>query len=68
MEFKQALSGDFKVIGVLSLLRISDRSRYRILLKGKDPEAMKDAVRAVIDRGIDSRVSLRVDVNPMTLD
>jgi primosomal protein N' (replication factor Y) len=68
MEFKRALSGNFKVIGVLQLLRINDRSRCRILLKGKDPQEMRTAVRKVLDQGIDSKVSVKVDVDPMTLD
>ena len=68
MEFKRALSGNFKVIGVLQLLRINDRSRCRILLKGKDPQEMRTAVRKVLDKGIDSKVSVKVDVDPMTLD
>ena len=68
LRIKGRLAGNFKVIGILSLLKISDRCRCRILLKGKDLEEMREAVRNAIADEHDSRVSLRIDVNPMTLD
>lgn len=65
---KDALHGDFKVLGVTQLLRISDRYRNRILLKGRNMDEMRNALKiALEEKGIDSS-GVRIDMNPMTLD
>ena len=61
------ISGDFTVIGVISLLKIRDSFRARLILKGKNLDVMRAAVREALNtvgRGKD----IRVDVNPMVLD
>ena len=67
-DMKQALNGSFKVIGVVSLLRLKDRCRSRIVMKGKDLKEMQDAVRNYIDSAGSSLRGLRIDVNPLYLD
>jgi primosomal protein N' (replication factor Y) len=67
-DMKQALTGSFKVIGVVSLLRLKDRCRSRIIMKGKDLKEMQDAVRNYIDSAGSSLRGLRIDVNPLYLD
>jgi primosomal protein N' (replication factor Y) len=68
LALKAGLSGPFKVIGVVSLLKINDRCRSRILLKGKDPQAIKDAIRNFIDTTDLDLKGLKVDIDPLYLD
>ncbi len=68
-HLKESLNGDFKTIGVLFLLKISDRYRDRIILKGKNLDEMRKAVRELLEK--DKMIKgkdIRIDVNPMTLD
>lgn len=66
---RQALNGSYKTIGVLTLLKINDRCRSRVLLKGQDLEEMRRDVRAFLDSPEGSRIKdLRIDVNPLVLD
>jgi primosomal protein N' (replication factor Y) len=68
MAFKNSLYGSFRVIGVASLLKLRDRCRSRIIIKGKNLDEMRDAVRTVLTRqDLDLR-GLKIDVNPMYLD
>lgn len=66
---KNSLHGTYKTIGVITLLKIQDRFRFRILLKGRDLEEMRKDVRALF-RTEEYRKAkdIRIDVNPMTLD
>ncbi|NLC96941.1 MAG: primosomal protein N' [Erysipelotrichaceae bacterium] len=66
-KFLEGLNGNFKVLGPSELLKISDRYRNRIILKGKDLEEMKEVVRNNLkDVKLVSR--LKIDINPMLLD
>ena len=67
--YDQNLQGEFRKIGVISLNKIQDRYRKRILLKGKDLAKMKEAVAGLLERS-ESRYTkdVRIDVNPMVLD
>ena len=68
MELKNQLQGNFKVIGIVSLLKIKDRVRNRIILKGKNLDEMRQAVQYFIDHTDTDLKNLRIDVNPMVLD
>lgn len=68
MQLKDQIQGDFKVIGIVSLLKIKDRVRDRILLKGKNLDEMRYAVQYFIDHTDADLKNLRIDVNPMVLD
>jgi primosomal protein N' (replication factor Y) len=68
LKIKNEISGNFKVIGVISLLKIQDRVRSRVLLKGKNLEEMRNAVQYFIDHTDADLKGLRIDVNPLTLD
>jgi primosomal protein N' (replication factor Y) len=66
---RQALNGNYKTIGVLTLLKINDRFRSRVLLKGQDLDEMRRDVRAFLGSPEGSRIKdLRIDVNPLVLD
>ena len=69
MDIKQNVTGSFKTIGVVQLLKLRDLSRFRILLKGKDLEEMRHSLRCWLDskKSIESNAVI-IDVNPMTLD
>ncbi len=68
IAFKNQLQGNFKVLGVITLLKIKDQYRSRILLKGKDLEEMKQAVLQVLQSDTSLKTKdIRIDVNPMTL-
>ncbi|MBQ1321592.1 MAG: primosomal protein N' [Solobacterium sp.] len=58
----------YKTIGVIALLKIQDRFRSRILLKGKDLDVMRRDVRRALEDPQVSPKHVRIDVNPMTLD
>ena len=68
LRMKDALNGDFKVIGVISLLKIADRYRNRILLKGRNLDTMRQTVQDYLDHTEEIPEGLRIDVNPMVLD
>lgn len=68
LAFKEALSGNFTVLGVISLLKIQDRYRSRIILKGKNLDEMRLAVKRVLEDGNVNTDHVRIDVNPMVLD
>lgn len=65
---KQHLNGSFKTIGVIGLLKINDLCRSRILLKGRDLEEMRRAVRDLLAADAARGGELRIDVSPMVLD
>ncbi|MCI5723770.1 MAG: primosomal protein N' [Erysipelotrichaceae bacterium] len=67
-RIKREITGNFKVIGVISLLKIQDFYRYRLVLKGKNLEAMKQAVREFLINTKLDLSGLRIDVNPIYLD
>ncbi len=68
LQFMQRMKGNFKTIGVISLLKIHDLCRCRVILKGKDLDEMRKAVREYMESGEFSLKGLRIDVNPMYLD
>ncbi len=68
LQVKNSLHGDFRVIGVISLLKISDLNRCRILLKGKNLDIMRDAVRACLDEAKADTKGMKIDINPIMLD
>ena len=65
---KNNLKGDFKTIGVVSLLKIKDQYRSRVLLKGKDLDEMRNAVRNLLDTDENRKKNIHIDVNPMVID
>ena len=66
---KEHLQGNFRVIGPVQLIRRNDFSRTRIVLKGKDLAAMKEAVRQVLNSDPKQlKASVLVDVNPLNLE
>ncbi len=65
---KNNLKGNFKSIGVVKLLKIKDQYRYRVLLKGKDLNEMRNAVRNLLDTGENKKKNIHIDVNPMVID
>ncbi|MCR5795323.1 MAG: primosomal protein N' [Solobacterium sp.] len=64
----EELEGSFKKIGVITLLKIRDRCRSRVILKGKDLDEMRDAVRKFLKESTLNLNSLKIDVNPIYLD
>ena len=68
LELKAGLEGDFQVIGIASLLKINDRCRSRILLKGKDLDAIRKAIRRFMDETEADLTGLKIDINPIYLD
>ena len=68
LALKNEITGNFKTIGVISLLKIQDQVRDRVLLKGKDPDEMREAVRVFLKNTKLDVKGLRIDVNPMVLD
>lgn len=68
MQLKTELTGNFKTIGIVNLLKIKDRARDRIILKGKDLDEMRRAVRSFMEHSDANLQGLHIDVNPMTLD
>ena len=68
LYIKSKLVGDYKTIGVISLLKIRDQYRSRILLKGMDLDIMRNDVRSLLmDEELKGK-DIRIDVNPMVLD
>lgn len=68
IEIKNSLHGNFKVIGIITLLKIQDKARDRILLKGKDLDEMRETVQKFLDETSLDIKGLRIDVNPMVLE
>ncbi len=64
----KSIRGPFKTIGVISLLKINDRFRNRIILKGKDLAQMQQAVRQFMNTTKENLNGLQIDVNPLYLD
>ncbi len=69
LSIKNGVNGNYRTIGVLPLLKINDRYRCRILLKGKDPDEMRRDIRRFLETEEGKRIrDLRIDVNPQVLD
>ncbi len=68
LQIKNGLSGNFKVIGIVSLLKIKDRYRNRLILKGKNLEEMRHALKELLKNPQLDLNAIKIDVNPMTLD
>ena len=68
MAIKDEIVGNFKTIGIISLLKIQDLYRYRILLKGKDLDSMRHSVARFLSTTKIDVTGLRIDINPMYLD
>lgn len=68
IKIKNNLQGDFKVIGVISLLKIKDRYRNRVILKGKNLDEMRTALKDLLETNQINMDSISIDVNPLTLD
>ena len=65
----QGLQGPFRTIGVIPLPRRRDSFRNRLILKGQNLDAMREAVRSLFETMPDLRKKdIRIDVNPMTLE
>ncbi|MGM9941147.1 MAG: primosomal protein N' [Bulleidia sp.] len=67
LAIRNEIHGNFRVIGVISLLRINDCYRNRVILKGRNPDEMRDAVQAWFDSQKTKPEGVRVDVNPLSL-
>lgn len=67
-ELMDSLQGSFKTIGVISLLKIHDLYRSRVILKGKNLDEMRAALKACMNSSDLLSKGLRIDVNPMYLD
>lgn len=68
LSLQTEIHGNFHVIGVITLLKIADLYRNRVLLKGKNLDEMRDAVRIWLENEKNKPEGLRIDVNPMVLD
>ena len=66
--FKVGLTGSFKVIGVISLLKTHDLYRSRIILKGRNLDEMRAALRDMMAANPNLLKGIRIDINPMYLD
>ncbi len=63
------LTGNYKTIGIIELLKIQDRFRSRIILKGQHLDEMRSDIRKLFDTDEYKKAGdIRIDVNPMTLD
>ena len=68
LALKAGLCGDFQVIGVVSLLKIQDRCRSRILLKGKNEDEIRRGIRQFMETTDLDLKGLKIDINPLYLD
>ena len=68
LYIKSKLVGEYKTIGVISLLKIRDQYRSRILLKGMDLDVMRNDIRNLLGNEELKGKDIRIDVNPMVLD
>ncbi|MCF0114803.1 MAG: primosomal protein N' [Erysipelotrichaceae bacterium] len=67
-RIKEGLQGDFVLVGPGELMKQADFYRYRILMKGKDLKAMKEAARAVVELKKKEKSSISIDIEPMVLE
>lgn len=68
-QLLQNLHGSFKTIGIIALPRRRDSYRCRLILKGRNLDEMRDAVRTMFAQIPElSKKDIRIDVNPMTLE
>ena len=65
---KEGIRGSFRTIGIISLPRIKDRCRCRIVLKGKDLDEMREAVKKFTEQTEVSLKGLKIDINPLVLE
>lgn len=66
---KNGLTGSYKTIGVISLLKRRDLYRSRIILKGRDLAEMRKDISTLLEKDDKRRANMLViDVNPMVLD
>ena len=69
MALMNGLSGSFRKIGLIPLPKRRDTFRTRILLKGKDLDVMRTAVRDLLEQQPALRKKdIRIDVSPMNLE
>lgn len=68
IEIKNSLHGNFKVIGIITLLKIQDKARDRIILKGRNLDEMREAIQKFLNETALDIKGLRIDVNPMVLE
>ena len=69
LYLKASLHGSYRVIGIIQLLKINDYCRSRIVLKGKNPDEMKNDVRQALQADPKAlQAAVLVDVNPMNLE
>ena len=65
---QKEINGNFRTGGVIELLRKKDLYRNRILLKGKNLDEMRQAVKAWLLAQKNKPEGVRIDVNPLVLD
>ena len=65
---KEGIRGNFTVIGTISLPKIKDRCRCRVLLKGKDLDEMRAAVKQYVETCSIDLKGLKIDISPMVLE
>ena len=69
LQVKDGLNGNFRTIGLIPLPKRRDLYRRRIILKGKDLDQMRQAVKTLLDQKPALRkTDIRIDVNPMSLE
>ncbi len=69
MWLKQNLQGNYKTIGVISLVKINDFYRNRVVLKGKNLDEMRKDIRTLLECDNGNRInSISIDVNPFVLE
>lgn len=63
------LHGNYKTIGVISLLKLRDLFRCRVILKGKNLDEMRHDTAALLQSDGTGRINrIKVDVNPLVLE
>ncbi len=67
-QLHTGITGNFKNIGVITLLRIQDRCRSRVILKGRNLDEMREAISSFIRNSKLNLDGLKIDIEPMTLD
>ena len=68
LQMQKEINGNFRTGGVIELLRKKDLYRNRILLKGKNLDEMRQAVKAWLLAQKNKPEGVRIDVNPLVLD
>lgn len=66
-NFKEKLIGNFNILGPSELLKINDQYRFRIILKGKNLDEMRENIQKLLNENT-FMCSLKIDVNPLVLD